>query len=586
MRIPPLIFNHKKHITCLLVLLFGIVPLILQSQNEHVVNIYNHISGDPEIAFEVKITNYPEAMARSGEKLVQAEFRVNFLEWTSFPIPDFPWERSDDINSNLWDYRLSGTAIVTDVENTIEVRIRFQGQDMIVGSGKLRYAAPEAYIMLDEFQFAKNAIFVTTKADTTLLVRVKPAFISDSIPDGTDQIFAVNYSINESPRLTINTSHTNETREIPLDLNQNSYFKAGHNSIKLWAEGNYGDNEISNIVELDLILLIFDESLDQITNIQTPGFQLDAYPPGGWYEGPGILSMTPWFDPAEAGVGTHPIRYTIPIDGKNYSIEKYLEVSAVRSIYIDGEKSVCSNSINQYTITPHNPEAVYLWTIEGGKASSSDKDTCTITWKENGSGTIRVEIHATDTIVIEERIYISCKQALDSPEIFWGDNNFQLLVCSEYNAKGYKWYKNDQEIELTLTNYIFLNSFYQGTVDDQFYVEIESLDGCTTQSESINCSKAYINEKYFFDGSSFNAKTAYDSYTHTITIEIFENINTPLSIEVLDLFGRKVIQKSLEANGDGHKIERISAAGLSSGIYVISINSNSQKMFRSKLFIN
>lgn len=590
MRIPSHILSRKKQISCLLILFLGILPIHLLSQNEHLVIVSDNISGDPEISFAVKITNFPETMARAGEKPVQAEFRLNYHEWKNFSLSDeskWRWKWSDDINSELFDFELNSTAIVTDVENIIEIRIRFQGQDVIFGSGQLRYAAPEVYIMLDEFQFAKNAILVTTKADTTLLVKVKPGFDSDLIPEGTDKIYATNYSINGSPKLTLNSEHSKETRDIPLNLNQNSYFKAGHNTIKLWAEGNYGENEISEIVEIDLILLMFDKALDQMINIRDPELQLNAYPPGGWYEGSGILGMTTWFNPAMAGVGTHPIKYTIPLDTKNYTIEKNLKISTVSDIYINGDESVCNNSIHEYEINPDNPEADYFWTIEGSDNDSIfEGNKCKITWGTSGLGKIRAEIHTSDTIVIEKLIYISCKQALDPPEIFWGDNNFHLLICSEDKAKKYTWFKNDQEIESTSINYIYLNSFYQGSESDMFFVEIESLDGCITQSQPISCSKAHIREKYIFDGNSFNIKTAFDSYTRTITIEIPENITTPLTIDVLDLFGRKVIQKSLGTNGYDHNIERISASGLSSGIYVLSINANGQKIFRSKLFIN
>jgi len=590
MRIPPLILDFKKHLTCFIILFLGIAPVHLLSQNEHLVIVNDNISGDPEISFTVKITNFPETMARAGEKPEQAEFRINYHNWTSFSLSDeskWRWKWSDDINSKLFDFEINNTTIVSDIENIIEVRIRFQGQNMIFGSGQLRYAAPEAYIMLDEFQFVKNAILVTTKADTSILIRVKPAFDSDLVPEGTDEIIATSYSINGSPKLIINSDHSNETREIPLNLSQNTFLKAGHNSIKLWTEGNYGDDEMSDIVEIDLILLIFDESLDQIINIRDPQLQLNAYPPGGWYEGHGILGLTPWFDPAVAGVGTNTISYTIPVDNMNHTIKKDLIISTVSGIYIDGDISVCNNSIHQYEIKPYNPEAEYLWTIEGSDNDSIiESSKCRIKWGSGGSGSIRAEIHTTDTIVIEERIYISCKHSLDPPEIFWGDNNFQLLLCSAENAKKYKWYKNDQKIESTSINYIFLNSFYQGSESDLFYVEIESLDGCITISEPISCSKAHVNEKYFLYGNNFSAKTVYDSYTNTITIEILEDFNTSLTIDIMDLFGRKVIQKSIEADGNKHNIERISAAGLSPGIYVISINSNRQKMFRSKLFIN
>lgn len=574
---------------CFLVFFLGIfvIPGFCQ-QTEPEIKIVNNVSGDPNILFSIIIQNLPQHLFY-GEAVPEiAKYRINYAHWQTLPAANQRWQTGSGDN---YDFVMDGQAYVEEADNIIEIKVKFESEELIVGDGSLLYALPFVKFKTNN-QWVDNGTCVSTTKDTTLLFQVGPVYDPENIDN--NKIKSVFYSVNGSQPIPLSTEITSILRELEIKFTANSSLHPGHNSIEIWAQGDFIEgSEYSDTVEVNLVILAFDQFPDNPTYIFSPRIPLRAIPAGGWFNGQGILGITPWFDPAEAGTGVHPIRYTIPIDGKNYSIEKTLEVSAVSTYNIDGDINVCSNSIHQYEITQDeinqdDPEADYSWIIEGAQESVIEGNKCQITWGESGSGRISAKINAPDQppVEIAKLIYISCKQALYPPEIFWGDKNFQLLVCSEDNAIRYTWYKNEQVIETTFINYVFLNSVYQGTEDDLFYVEIESMDGCFTQSEPINCSKAFINETYLNDGSSLNILTAFDPYSRTITIEILKSINTPFTIEVLDSFGRKVIHKNLDANRTSHKIERIPASGLSAGIYIISISSNEQKIFRSKLFIN
>jgi len=99
----------------------------------------------------------------------------------------------------------------------------------------------------------------------------------------------------------------------------------GDASLKVAGINNCGTGDYSNL--LNIVRYLPEVSLEPFEMIcfNSPAFELTGgNPEGGEYSGPGIENG--WFDPANAGIGTHEITYTYsdPEDCENFAIESIL----------------------------------------------------------------------------------------------------------------------------------------------------------------------------------------------------------------------------------------------------------------------
>ncbi len=245
--------------------------------------------------------------------------------------------------------------------------------------------------------------------------------------------------------------------------------------------------------ELTYLYLAVPDTVCQVNS----NISLTGYPPGGSFEGNGIVDNTNNFNPSMAVANAYnTITYKYIIDGQEFSVSRDIYVINQPVIQLDGNFEVCANSTDVLykILNPDNAKYIYNWEFIGAEVIDSTEISRTVHWQADpasftGHIFIRLESKNPNQFcpaVFEYLVDIDPDAAPDKPCIFFGDTGKRLLLSSNTKASYYKWYINDSDsLGISYTPYLFLtdNMISHHNIDNStvFTIRIANQEtGCYT----------------------------------------------------------------------------------------------------------
>jgi hypothetical protein len=241
----------------------------------------------------------------------------------------------------------------------------------------------------------------------------------------------------------------------------NSVFVAGkpiynfeiiaHDSVDFWADGSLE----SDSKQLRIVYLHFPEEMLTEYCPKDSLFLIPALPPGGIFEGDGIISEAGLFNPYKAGEGTKNITYSLSTTTDSRQITKDIEVEKIASL--EGNQLVFHKSTEEYHVGwPSAEQKVSTWIIRGGVLTRMMEDAIEVRWENKKMhGTIEAEIsHGTGcSYNLEKLVAIGYETSTPKAQVILEDGN--LFVCNVVGAHHYQWFRNNEEIPEANLPYYF-----------------------------------------------------------------------------------------------------------------------------------
>jgi len=215
-----------------------------------------------------------------------------------------------------------------------------------------------------------------------------------------------------------------------------------HDSVDFWSDGSLK----SESEQLRIIYLHFPEEMLTEYCPKDSLFLLPALPPGGIFEGDGIISEAGLFNPYKSGEGKKNIIYSLSTTTDSHQIIKEIDVDKTAALL--GNQLVFNKSTEEYHIGwPAFEQQVTTWTITGGVLTRLMKDTIEVRWDNKKThGTIEAEItHDSGcSYNLEKLVAIGYETSTPKAQVILEDDN--LFVCNVVGAHHYQWFRNNEEI--------------------------------------------------------------------------------------------------------------------------------------------
>ena len=282
--------------------------------------------------------------------------------------------------------------------------------------------------------------------------------------------------------------------------------------------------------------------------LSDPSINLQANPSGGTFSGLGVSNGS--FDPAIAGSGSHPLKYTYTDNnGCIHTIQTTMVVDAPPLVTFNNIPDLCEGS-NRISLNFSSPAGgIYKGTGVYGNffyPDSAGVGTHSITYVYNQSSCPADS--ATNTVVVRPNPA--------KPQILL-QNSGSLLVSS-VTATNYQWYRNG-------TSIIGANSqSYAPTINANYSVEVIDQLGCHTESDAFT---------FNIGLDEFNNAVSFKLYPNPaateVTIELETRTAPEANLIITNAVGQLVNSRKLEKTTK--LIETVDLSKLPSGMYTISV---------------
>jgi hypothetical protein len=353
--------------------------------------------------------------------------------------------------------------------------------------------------------------------------------------------------------------------------------------------GYTGPLETSDEVFFTLTYMAIDVP-DTICQVNS-NISLNAYPPGGRFEGKGIVDNTNLFNPSQADTTNTFITVTYKhiIEGTEFSVSEDIYIIDLPVVELDGDFEVCANSTDKkYTIlNAETSKYDYKWHFTGiAEVIDSTDISMTVRWQSEPAsytGKISISLKGKSETqcpaAFEYLVDIDPDDAPDKPCVCFGDISRRLLLASNTEAAYYEWYIHDGDLlKVTPHPYLYLtdsirkyNNIGETTIFDVHIAN--QLTGCYTTGymcEEEICNQVTQNSvapQEFGDALSVDTRenpvreilslTYSGTYTGTIDIRFYNSNGILVSSYQLT--------KTMPAEDHTLHLD----AGLSPGLYLV-----------------
>ncbi len=306
--------------------------------------------------------------------------------------------------------------------------------------------------------------------------------------------------------------------------------------------------------------------------------KLSGSPAGGWFTGTGIVGNSSYFNPFLVNDSTI-ITYNFPFKGIQVTFSRGIKVLSY-DFNITGPLSVCLNSTAIYRISLPRQDFTYKWVVDLGKSTpGTNNETNIIRWNRtipagvNFGAVVVAATHKTAGAVFTRSIVVNQKKnvAYDPPELFFGDKNKKLIICTKKDAYQYNWFADDSPQGNTAQPY-----FNFGVPAQKYSAELVTGEGCVTRIEiPVSSGSGYSGQVV-----PIASEKALDVYDPGKRFRIFPNpVNDELNIllspqksevllQVFDASSKAVLETMI---GKEESLKSIDISDLRSGRYIIRL---------------
>jgi hypothetical protein len=220
---------------------------------------------------------------------------------------------------------------------------------------------------------------------------------------------------------------------------------------------------------------------------------------------------------------------------------------------VEGEAEVCGYTAQTYSIQPDTGASYYVWILPSGWSGSSSGPSITVS-TGNTSGLIQVVAvsdcgSASDT----QAIYV---EVLPAPEPVIVESNYILSTTQSYAS--YQWQLNSTDLpSATQATHI-------ATENGLYGLRVTASNGCTGTADEITVSGIVSIEEQ-------NKNQHVNIFPNPTSAELFVELPATSKVSVYTIDGKRIINDRTLLQG----INKLNTANLSSGIYLLTITSNS-----------
>ena len=307
--------------------------------------------------------------------------------------------------------------------------------------------------------------------------------------------------------------------------------------------------------------------------------KLTGTPAGGWFTGQGIVGNSNYFNPSLVSDSSL-IIYNLPFRGNAVTYTKKILVKSY-DYRITGPLSVCLNNSALYKVEPYNSEFNYKWTVDLGISSpGTNNETNTIRWNRtippgvSFGNVVLVATHKTTGAVFSKSAMVNLKKnaAYDPPELFFGDANKKLIICTKKDANHYNWFAGDSPQGTTTQPY-----FNFPVPAAKYAAELVTPEGCLTKVEiAVSSSSGYSGQVV-----PISRRDGWPDIEKEIDFRIFPNpasdeVNVlmpanskPAFLRIYNDLSVKVFETTVK---QGELLKNLHLSGLCPGNYIIQLN--------------
>jgi hypothetical protein len=416
----------------------------------------------------------------------------------------------------------------------------------------------------------EQSVYIMTKTDE-VSVSYSAEFpkISDPEPfytQGSKNLTRIRYRLNNGNYLFSGLSG---------DLKINN-FLAGSNQLLITyeSEASAKDQIVYRTDTLNFFMLNFD--LPVSVWKKDTLIKLSGTPSGGWYTGTGIVGNSSYFNPNLVNDSTS-ITYNFPFKGILVTYTRGIKVLSY-DFSITGPLSVCLNSTAIYKINQPRQDFSYKWAVDLGKSTlGTNNETNIIRWNRTiptgvNFGTVIVTAtHKTSGAVFTRSIMVNQKKniAYDPPELFFGDKNKKLIICTKKDAYQYNWYADDSPQGATTQPY-----FNFSVPGQKYAAELMTEEGCVTRIEiPVSSTSGYSGQVVpIANGKgldSFDSEKSFLLFPNPVYRELnilFPPLKDNIVVRIFDSASRTVFETTV---GKEESLKSIDVTELQSGRYIV-----------------
>jgi hypothetical protein len=220
---------------------------------------------------------------------------------------------------------------------------------------------------------------------------------------------------------------------------------------------------------------------------------------------------------------------------------------------ITGEAEVCGYTEHNYAIQPDTGASYYVWLLPSGWSGISTGPSITVI-TGNTSGHIQVvAVSDCGSVSDTQTLYI---EVLPAPEPVIIENNYILSTTQSYAS--YQWQLNSTDLpSATQATHI-------ATENGLYGLRVTASNGCTGTADEITISGIVSIDEQF-------KNQRVNIFPNPTSAELFVELPATSKVSVYTIDGKRIISNRTLPQG----INKLNTANLSSGIYLLTITSNS-----------
>ena len=267
---------------------------------------------------------------------------------------------------------------------------------------------------------------------------------------------------------------------VDLDRPINQIYAWAKDTVNFYPQGGL----VSNVDFTRMVYAYLDNSNPDVYLPKDSVFTIVAHPPGGQFNGPGIISQAGRFIPADAENNVlNTISYEISTTTDSKTLDYEVFVKEKYNInYLDEDQIFWKNSKDWYWVLCNEGDYISSWNPVGGIIEKQVGDSVYVEWTEPSSGGFQTRIEAvigsegfgytyTTTQLVAVDDGFAPEKAMIRMEGNQTDGYMLFSSVSDTENYDYEWFKGQASIDSTWNRpYIYLPELNIG--DYVYYVKV------------------------------------------------------------------------------------------------------------------